>query len=447
LQIFKTRQNLFTTDQNQKILMKKYLVAGLLLFPVSFLFAQNIDLIINVKEVERIEKTLAADDMRGRKIFTPDIDKAADFIATEFKKAELQTMNNSNSFRQEFSMVRTKFISAAAQMEGNSIEQKNIIAVTCQPQLKIDQTSGYEKGFVKAGINLQKEARKFIGNNKNMLVLVDKSFANSFGNLARLKSSMFKTNTSVVFVLTDTNPDTWSVEAIHEITEQKMANVVGILPGKSKKDEYVIYSGHYDHLGVGKPVDGDSIYNGANDDAAGTTAVIVLAKYFAQLKNNERTIVFAAFTAEEIGGFGSQYFSRQLDADKVVAMFNIEMIGTESKWGKNSAYITGYEKTNMGKILAKDLEGTGFTFYPDPYPTQQLFYRSDNATMARLGVPAHTISTSKMDVEPHYHKLTDQIETLDMENMTQVIKAIALSSKSIVAGKETPSRVKVEDLR
>jgi len=173
----------------------------------------------------------------------------------------------------------------------------------------------------------------------------------------------------------------------------------------------------------------------------------MLAKYFKKLGNNERTLVFAAFTAEEVGGFGSQYFSRQLDADKVIAMFNIEMIGTESKWGKNSAYITGYDKTNMGEILAKDLQGTVFTFYPDPYPSQQLFYRSDNATLARLGVPAHTISTSKMDVEPHYHKLTDHVETLDLVNMTEVIKAIALSSRSIIAGKETPARVKVDELR
>ena len=427
--------------------MRKLFLLGLLFSINSLLWAQKIDAIINAKEVERIEKTLAADDMRGRKTFTPDIDRAADFIAAEFKTAGLQTFTNSGSYRQEFEMVRTKFISAAATFDEASIDQKSIIVITCQPQLAIDQNSGYEKAFVKAGANLQTEARKFTRSNKNMLVLVDKSFTNSFGNLTRLKSSMFKTNTNVVFVLADTDPAVYSIEAVHEITEQKLANVVGIIPGKSKKDEYVVFSGHYDHLGVGKAVNGDSIYNGANDDAAGTTAVIMLAKYFAAVKNNERTIVFAAFTAEEIGGFGSQYFSRQFDADKVMAMFNIEMIGTESKWGKNSAYITGYDKTNMGEIMAKDLEGTGFSFHPDPYPTQNLFYRSDNATLARLGVPAHTISTSKMDNEPNYHKLTDQIETLDMDNMAMIIKAIALSSKSIVAGKETPTRVKVDELR
>ncbi|MBN8688801.1 MAG: M20/M25/M40 family metallo-hydrolase [Chitinophagales bacterium] len=403
--------------------------------------------VINVKEVERIEKTLASDDMRGRKTFSPDIDRAADFIAAEFKAIGLSTLNSSGSYRQEFAMVRPKFISAAAILDGQSIDQKSVIVVTCQPQLKLDQTSGYETAFIKTGANLQTEARKYTRSNKNMIVWVEKSFANSFGNLARLKSSMFKTTTSVVFILTDTAPAAYSVDAVHEITEQKMANVVGLIPGKSKVNEFVVFSGHYDHLGVGKPVDGDSIYNGANDDAAGTTAVIMLAKYFKKQGNNERTIVFAAFTAEEVGGFGSQYFSRQLEADKVMAMFNIEMIGTESKWGKNFAYITGYEKTNMGEILAKDLQGTAFTFYPDPYPSQQLFYRSDNATLARLGVPAHTISTSKMDVEPHYHKLTDHVETLDLVNMTEVIKAIALSSKSIIAGKETPERVKVEELR
>ena len=427
--------------------MKKVFIAGYLGFTTSFLFAQKADDIINAKEAERIERILASDDMRGRRAFTPDIDKAADFIAAEFKAIGLQTSGNNNSYRQEFAMVRTKFVSASGHFDGTVLEAKNIMVVTCQPQLKINQNSGYEKVFIKAGANLQTEARNYVRSNKNLLVLTDKSFAGSFGNLARLKSSMFKTNTNVIFVLSDAEPVSYSIEAVHEITEQKLANVTGVLPGKSKKDEYVVFSGHYDHLGIGKPVDGDSVYNGANDDAAGTTAVILLAKYFKALNNNGRTIVFAAFTAEEVGGFGSQYFSHQFEPEKVVAMFNIEMIGTESKWGNNSAYITGYEKTDMGSILQKNLEGTGFTFYPDPYPDQQLFYRSDNATLARLGVPAHTISTSKMDNEPNYHKVSDEIETLDLENMARIIKSIALSSRSIVAGKDSPTRVKAQDLR
>lgn len=221
---------------------------------------------------------------------------------------------------------------------------------------------------------------------------------------------------------------------------KKANNVIGILPGKSKPDEYVVFSAHYDHLGLNDKGD-DKVYNGANDDASGTTAVILLAQYFKQLGKNERTIVFVAFTGEEVGGFGSSYFSQHINADNVVAMFNIEMIGTESKWGRNSAYITGFEKSSFGKILQQNLQGSDFAFHPDPYPSEMLFYRSDNANLAKLGVPAHTISTSKMDSEPNYHELSDEVSTLDLDNMTQIIKAIATSATGIISGKDTPTRV------
>jgi Zn-dependent M28 family amino/carboxypeptidase len=218
-------------------------------------------------------------------------------------------------------------------------------------------------------------------------------------------------------------------------------NVIGIIPGEKLPQQYVVFSAHYDHLGLNKRGD-DKIFNGANDDASGVTAVIALAKYFMELKNNERTIIFVAFTGEEIGGLGSAFFSDNIDPNQVVAMFNIEMIGTESKWGKNSAYITGFEKTDFGPILQKNLEGSKFKFYPDPYPQEQLFYRSDNARLAAQGVPAHTISTSKMDAEPNYHQVSDEVSTLDLGNMSEIIRAIAISSQSIINGKDTPSRVK-----
>ncbi|MBN8640324.1 MAG: M20/M25/M40 family metallo-hydrolase [Flavobacteriales bacterium] len=231
------------------------------------------------------------------------------------------------------------------------------------------------------------------------------------------------------------------------LDDQRVNNVIGILPGKSKPNEYVVFSAHFDHLGTkskfGKNNSkDDKVFNGANDDASGVTAVIALADYFKQLNSNERTLIFVAFTAEEIGGLGSQFFSESIDPDQVVAMFNIEMIGTESKWGRNSAYITGFDKSDFGTILQGNLKGTNFNFYEDPYPREQLFYRSDNARLAAVGVPAHTISTSKMDNEPNYHKLTDEVSTLDLDNMTEIIKAIALSSETIIKGVHTPSRIK-----
>jgi hypothetical protein len=426
--------------------MKKFCLTGLLATIAPFLFAQQADAFFKTKEAKRIEMKLSSDEMRGRKVYSPEIDKAADFIAAEFKAAGLQTWNNSNSYRQEFSMVTPKQTSLTAVFDGQPVDAKNFVVVTSQAELLVSQSSGFEKTAIQAGDNLFQKASSLVGTNKNLLVLVDTSFTKNFPRLTFLKRGLFTNAKSVVFFLGTTLPSSFSIETKNDIAEQKLANVVGILPGKSKKNEYVIFSGHYDHIGVSQPVKGDSINNGANDDAAGITAVIMLAKYFKKLKDNERTIVFAAFTAEEIGGFGSTYFSRQFDPAAVMAMFNIEMIGTESKWGKNSAFITGYEKTNMGEILQKNLEGTTFTFYPDPYPQQDLFYRSDNATLARLGVPAHTISTTKIDTDPNYHKVSDQIETLDLDNMVKIIKSIALSSRSIVAGVDTPTRVKAEDL-
>jgi Zn-dependent M28 family amino/carboxypeptidase len=133
--------------------------------------------------------------------------------------------------------------------------------------------------------------------------------------------------------------------------------------------------------------------------------------------------------------------SKQIDPNKVTAMFNIEMIGKASKFGENSAFITGYERSDFGKILQSNLEGTAFKFYPDPYPAQNLFYRSDNATLAALGVPAHTISTDQIDTDKLYHSVKDEFSSMDISNIVATIRAIALSSRSIVAGKEAPTRI------
>ena len=425
--------------------MKKIFLSISAIFIFLFSFSQKIDKIINVAEVERIEKILSADDMQGRRTFTTGIDKAADFIESEFSKNKLKYFGNEKSYLQNFVMTKIKSQEITGMLDNDLLNASNVAVNTTSAEININSFANYEVVKVKKEDDLFKIILPLLTQGKNLLILIDTAHTKRFKNLKQyVGNSKFQSSSSQLFILTSNqNPTSIKLQIRNEITEQKLKNVVGILPGKSKKEEYVIFSGHYDHLGIGKPNnEQDSIFNGANDDAAGTTAMIVLSKYFSHLKGkNERTIIFVAFTAEEVGGFGSSYFSKQLNADKIVAMFNIEMIGTESKWGTSSAYITGFEKSNMGKILQDNLADSKFKFEPDPYPQQNLFYRSDNATLAALGVPAHTISTSKMDSEKFYHTLNDEIETLDMINMTEIIKAIALSSKSIVSGKDTPSRV------
>ena len=221
------------------------------------------------------------------------------------------------------------------------------------------------------------------------------------------------------------------------------SNIIGVLEGKSKKDEYVIISAHYDHLGMKKSGEGDLIFNGANDDASGVTGVLALAAYFKKV-GTERTIVFAAFTAEEMGLIGSTYFGKEIDAAKFVAGINLEMIGKTPSFGANTAWLTGFERSDFGKIIQKNLKGSGYQLFPDPYKNFNLFFRSDNASLARLGVPSHTFSTTPIDKDPDYHQVSDEAETLNITVITQTIQAVAIGTESIINGEDTPTRVILE---
>lgn len=224
------------------------------------------------------------------------------------------------------------------------------------------------------------------------------------------------------------------------------SNIIGVLEGKSRKDEYVIISAHYDHLGTKSSGEGDLIFNGANDDASGVTGVLTLAEYFKKKNNNERTIIFIAFTAEEMGLIGSKHFGKGIDASKFVAGINLEMMGKEPTTGPKTAWLTGFDRSDFGKIIQKNLKGTGYKLYPDPYPQFGLFFRSDNASLARLGVPSHTFSTTPLDKDQkYYHQVTDEAETLDMEVLTETIRAVAKGTESIISGKDTPTRVVLEE--
>jgi len=218
-------------------------------------------------------------------------------------------------------------------------------------------------------------------------------------------------------------------------------NVVGVLKGKSLSDEFIVISAHYDHLGIDYEIDGDNIYNGANDNASGVTAVLTLAEYFKKLNINERSIIFVAFTGEEMGLRGSRYFGKNINRSKIMAGINIEMIGVQSEYGKNTAWLTGFDRSDFGKIIQKNLSDTKYKLFADPYPTQNLFFRSDNAALARLGIPAHTFSTTPMEKDSHYHKVTDEYETLDILTIKESIELISKGILSIIQGEDTPTRI------
>lgn len=426
--------------------MKNLYIAIVALLFLSSCAVQKPEKLIKEADVARLIKTLSSDEMEGRASFTPGIDKAAKFIENEFEEIGLQPVEVHMGYRQEFSVKRIKAGQIETQVNGKSIEESKVFAVSDLANFEFDNNAGNTVYRIAAGEQFIPRYREIIAMKTQALVLVDNEHAAIFKRLkdnsarGRVVESVNESG-ALVFVLGETDTKSYKVKGSNVIEELPLFNVAGMIPGKTKPQEIVLISAHYDHLGIVKAVDGDAIANGADDDASGTTAVISLARYYKKLNNNERTLVFVAFTAEEIGGFGARYFSSQLNPEDVVAMFNIEMIGKESKFGKNAAFITGYDKSDFGEILQKNLVGTDFKFHPDPYPSQNLFYRSDNATLAALGVPAHTISTDQIDTDKFYHTVNDEFETLDVSNIYSTIKAIALSARSIISGTDTPKRI------
>ena len=213
-----------------------------------------------------------------------------------------------------------------------------------------------------------------------------------------------------------------------------LLNVVGVLEGKSKPNELVLFCAHYDHIGLER----GRIHNGANDNASGTTGLLLLADYYARRGGNERTLVFCAFAGEELGLYGSELFAKYLKPEAIVAVVNIEMIGVP-QIGKNAFFVTGSGYSNLEKIFKQALAGK-YKIKAEPNEEKQLFERSDNYPFARKGVPAHTIMTSDDD-DRCYHLPCDDVEKIDVENMTAIVRAIALACETIVSGKETPRRI------
>ena len=409
---------------------------------------------VSAVTVGRVVNALAADDMQGRGTGQPGGLKAAQFLATEFQRIGLQPLPGSTGFEQTFNVYQTRPGPLSVTLNGRVLASGQVVAMSGQPTLTWTSEDAQPPVVVVVGPAPaeRQKLNALVRPTANTLVLVDTAHAKQFGYLANYlghgtTSAEPPGPYSAVFVLAvaPTAP-TYRVSAATTVRPVELRNIVGLLPGRdpARSKENVVFSGHYDHLGVVKPVAGDSIANGADDDASGTTAVVALAEYFKQRNDNARPLVFTAFAAEEVGGFGAQHFSRQLDPNQVVAMFNIEMIGKVAKFGPNTAFITGYEKSDFGKLLQANLEGSKFRFEPDPYPQQNLFYRSDNATLAKLGVPAHTISSDQIPDDKLYHTVDDEVASLNLPNMTAIIQAIAQSATGIVAGRQTPTRVAPE---
>jgi Zn-dependent M28 family amino/carboxypeptidase len=200
----------------------------------------------------------------------------------------------------------------------------------------------------------------------------------------------------------------------------KTWNVLGVLEGSDPKlkKEVILLTAHMDHLGTNPKLQGDQIYNGADDDASGCTAVMEMARVLGSGPKPKRTVYFVTFGSEEKGGYGNQYFLQNppVPLTDIVANLEFEMIGREDAAVKpDELWLTGYDRSNLGPELAKQ----GAKIVADPHPAENFFMRSDNYALARQGVVAQTVSS--FGLHKDYHQPSDELSKIDWAHMTQAI--------------------------
>lgn len=214
-----------------------------------------------------------------------------------------------------------------------------------------------------------------------------------------------------------------------DVKKVTLRNVAGLLRGSDPKlkNTYVIVSGHYDHMGI----EGGQLYNGANDDASGTSCMLALAEALSRLPDRpKRSILFIAYFGEEKGLLGSRYYGSHplFPLAQTVANLNLEQMGrTDDSEGPQikRVCVTGFGYSNLTGWLVDAGRDTGITFYKHETNSDAFFGRSDNQSLADSGVPAHTLAVSF--VFPDYHQPGDHWEKIDYDNMAAVTRAIGVA--------------------
>lgn len=225
----------------------------------------------------------------------------------------------------------------------------------------------------------------------------------------------------------------------------KLRNVVGLLRGSdaSLKDTYVLLTAHYDHIGVlaGEGA-GDRVFNGANDDGSGTVSVVEIASALSTLKRRpRRSILFMTYFGEEKGGLGSRFYGRHpiFPIEKTVANVNLEQVGrTDDTEGARvaAANLTGFDYSTLGTIFQTAGELTGVRVFKHERNSDSYFSRSDNQSLADLGVPAHTLSVAYNF--PDYHAVGDHWDKIDYANMEKINRMIAAGILLIADNPQEP---------
>lgn len=400
---------------------------------------------ISEEYVGGLVATLADDNMLGRKSGTEGERLASEFIAKQFEEIGLTFYEGMESYYQPFEVSEVRNQTVKAKLNGKLVEEGKVFVVASIEEINLKNPKDVVLENVSNLGELRDVMEKLNSAKNTVVILVNPSLETEFSSLRnRLSEQTFSSdsnkNTAIWILSEEEKLNGIELNFKQEIEKKTFRNVVGVLKGKSNQKESIVFSAHYDHLGTLEAVKNDSIANGADDDASGVSAIISLAKHFRTTQSNQRTLVFVAFTAEELGLYGSSYFvnSLNLNPTEIIANINIEMIGKQSEFGSGKPFMTGFEKSDLQKIMNKSLGKSSAEIIADPYKKFGLFYRSDNASFVKNGIVAHTISTCKIDTDIYYHTVDDELETLNIPQMTRTIQVLAKAIEPLISGASTP---------
>jgi|SRR5579863_2591282 len=414
------------------------------------------------------EEFLASDAMQGRGSGTHDELVAATYIASQLRQYGIEPAGDDGEYIQRASTIRREITappevelippngSASAEAVHWLYGKEFLVADLSRakfsgPLRKVDANvlSGdivpkLEPGAVVLISNVDpgkiRQARSAVSDQGAIAVLVPSRKSQSFEEAAKnlpemsdkleedsandLESNVLRLSAEALRTLAQM-PEGTTVHFRAPVSETKSftSNAIGILRGSDPAlgHEAILLSAHLDHLGIGKPVNGDSIYNGADDDASGTTAVLELARSLGRGPRPRRTVIFALFGSEEMGGLGSTYFRAHppVSLKNIAANLEFEMLGRpDPAVNAGTLWMTGWERSNLGPALAAH----GARLVGDPHPSENFFSRSDNFVLAKKGVVAQTISSYGLHKD--YHRPSDDLAHLDFKHMEQAIGSV-----------------------
>lgn len=425
---------------------------------------------INENSVTATIAFLASDELAGRDTPSAELNIASAYVAARFRGAGLKGGGDSGGFYQSTNIATVQLPSSGINItqDGKPIQQFGLLSGDAEPF-----TYSGEVTFVSAKDDFRNE--KFDG----PVCFLPGKLKNprAISNLAR-QTAVLKRNGATAILLS-VEPESPLVQSAKTALEPSLVksrggfagpsllvaelkpggkfeinlprqsggeavvhNVIGILPGSDPKlkDEAIIFTAHLDHIGE-KSGSGDTVFNGADDDASGVTAVLTLADAYAAMKTPpKRSVIFMTFWGEEKGLLGSRYYSNHptWPLEKTIANINIEMIGRPEAGANEKAWMTGWHESSLGELMNQGAQEVGILIFEHPKMSRMLYRASDNYSFVEKGVIAHSFSAGSLHAD--YHQVGDEWEKLELRHMTRVIQGLFAGSLPIAKGEVTPEK-------